>query len=46
MADNEQETYDESIEDLIYGDDSHKENIERLKRENKALTSLSEGMEQ
>jgi hypothetical protein len=43
MTDNN--SYDESIEDLIYGNDSHKDNIERLKRENQVLSSLDEGME-
>ena len=43
MTDNN--SYDESIEDLIYGNDSHKDNIERLKRENEVLSSLDEGME-
>ena len=43
MTDNN--SYDESIEDLIYGTDSHKDNIERLKRENQVLSSLDEGME-
>ena len=46
MAENEEKTYDESIEDLIYGENkTHAEEVNRMKKKNALLSNLNEGLE-